>query len=95
MMASSSPQLMGKAVPDPRQFKFDAEKRIEDLREYQSLAERARNMVYQLKESLRTGGSAEEIQEWRALMMGYMALETVLKRSREGRGIKSSEGMGT
>jgi hypothetical protein len=77
-------------VPDPRKFKFDLEKQIEDLRQYQALTDRARQCVFQLKELLRKGGSEDQIQEWRALLMGYAALETVLKRSREGRSVTSS-----
>jgi len=86
----ASPQSR-EPVADPRKFRFDVETKVDDLRQFQALNERSRKCAYDLKELLtHTGGSEEQIMEWRALLMGYQALETVLRRSREGGALRPS-----
>jgi hypothetical protein len=81
-------QTTQQALKSRETFKFDLEKGVEDLRQYQTLTDRARQNLFEIKEKLRVGGSEQQIQEYRALLMGYMAMEIVLKRSREGGSLK-------
>jgi hypothetical protein len=82
MQSRQGVEPLEQALKVREQFKFDLEKQVDDLRAYQKLTERASKCIYDLKEQLRKGGSETEVQEWRALTLGYTALDIVLKRSR-------------